>query len=170
MQYAYEANLTAHGIAKAPRADRAAGRPFCRPSSRPSGGTTLLQVLENVSGLVKLNNGSYIATVLKSLEQLGGYNISYQILDTKQNGVPHSRRRVYIVGIHQDADRGSFTFPEPIPAHSDSSTARSRIPAKPAQGGNAQCSMVVHCHRPPPALSSNVRQTGTQSPTSGFQC
>ena len=75
-------------------------------------------ILENVTGLVKLNNGSYFATILKSLEQLGGYNISHQILDTKQNGVPHSRRRVYIVGIHQDADRGTFTFPEPIPAPS----------------------------------------------------
>jgi len=75
-------------------------------------------VLENVSGLVKLNKGRYFAAILKSLEQLGGYNISHRILDTKQNGVPHSRRRVYIVGIRQDADRGTFTFPEPIPAPS----------------------------------------------------
>jgi len=72
-------------------------------------------VLENVSGLKKMNKGEYLKAILKSLQQLGEYNIHHEILDTKQHGVPHSRPRIYIVGIRQDVDRGTFAFPEPIP-------------------------------------------------------
>jgi len=71
-------------------------------------------ILENVSGLVKLEGGKYMQDILKELEGLGAYNIKWQILDTKQQGVPHSRRRWYCVGILKEFDDGSFTFPEPI--------------------------------------------------------
>jgi len=75
-------------------------------------------ILENVSGLKTMEKGQYFKAILASLEQLGEYNISHQILDTKQHGVPHSRRRIYIVGIRRDVDRGTFAFPEPIPCPS----------------------------------------------------
>mmetsp|Transcript_33737 Transcript_33737/g.85291 ORF Transcript_33737/g.85291 Transcript_33737/m.85291 type:complete len:344 (+) Transcript_33737:3-1034(+) len=71
-------------------------------------------ILENVSGLKRINKGQYFKAILKSLEQLGEYNISHQIINTKDHGVPHSRPRIYIVGIRQDVDRGTFEFPEPI--------------------------------------------------------
>jgi len=71
-------------------------------------------ILENVSGLVTLEKGTYMKAILKELEKLGEYNIQWKILDTKQQGVPHSRRRWYCVGIHKDFDDGSFEFPEPI--------------------------------------------------------
>jgi len=72
-------------------------------------------VLENVSGLVKINNGDYLAAILRSLEALGAYNIYYKVLDTKDHGVPQSRPRIYIVGIERSCDDGSFEFPEPVP-------------------------------------------------------
>jgi len=72
-------------------------------------------VLENVSGLVKIKKGEYLRAILKSLENLGVYNLYSQVLDTKEHGVPHSRRRIYIVGIKKRADDGSFNFPEPVP-------------------------------------------------------
>ena len=75
-------------------------------------------VLENVSGLKSVEKGKYFASIMRSLAQLGKYNISHEILDTKHHGVPHSRRRIYIVGIRRDADRGTFAFPEPIPCPS----------------------------------------------------
>mmetsp|Transcript_33738 Transcript_33738/g.85296 ORF Transcript_33738/g.85296 Transcript_33738/m.85296 type:complete len:396 (+) Transcript_33738:139-1326(+) len=75
-------------------------------------------ILENVSGLKRMNKGEYFKAILKSLQQLGEYNISHQILNTKQHGVPHNRPRMYIVGIRQDVDRGTFAFPEPIPCPS----------------------------------------------------
>merc|ERR1719188_622735 len=49
---------------------------------------------------------------------LKGYNVTYKVLNTKEHGVPQNRPRIYIVGIREDADRGSFAFPEPIPCPS----------------------------------------------------
>jgi len=72
-------------------------------------------VLENVSGLVKINGGEYFRAILEALESLGVYNVYSKILDTKEHGVPQSRRRIYIVGIKKSCDDGSFTFPEPVP-------------------------------------------------------
>jgi len=74
-------------------------------------------VLENVSGLVKINGGSYFQAILESLRALGTHNIYHQILDTKQHGVPQSRRRVYIVGIEKSCDTGTFEYPLPVPCH-----------------------------------------------------
>jgi len=71
-------------------------------------------VLENVSGLVKINGGEYFRAIIEALEALGKYNIYHQLLDTKQHGVPQSRRRIYIVGIKKSCDDGSFEFPKPV--------------------------------------------------------
>jgi len=75
-------------------------------------------ILENVSGLVKLQGGKYMKAILKELASLRCYNVQWQVLDTKAHGVPHSRRRWYCVGIHKDFDNGKFTFPQPIPCPS----------------------------------------------------
>lgn len=79
-------------------------------------------ILENVSGLVRIEGGSYFNAILQELECIGigkgsgkKYNVQHQILDTKHHGVPHSRRRIYIVGIREDADKGTFQFPSKIP-------------------------------------------------------
>merc|ERR1740123_3037219 len=42
------------------------------------------------------------------------YNIYSRIMDTKEHGIPHSRRRIYFVGINKRHDDGSFSFPEPV--------------------------------------------------------
>mmetsp|Transcript_54869 Transcript_54869/g.172149 ORF Transcript_54869/g.172149 Transcript_54869/m.172149 type:complete len:326 (+) Transcript_54869:2-979(+) len=71
-------------------------------------------VLENVAGLVRICNGQYYDAIIEALEALGTYNIYTQFLDTKDNGLPQSRRRIYFVGILRRWDDGSFTFPEPV--------------------------------------------------------
>uniref|UniRef100_A0A7S1MC65 DNA (cytosine-5-)-methyltransferase n=1 Tax=Alexandrium catenella TaxID=2925 RepID=A0A7S1MC65_ALECA len=71
-------------------------------------------VLENVSGLVKINGGEYFRAIMEALEALGSYNVYHQMMDTKQHGVPQSRRRIYILGIRKACDDGSFSFPEPV--------------------------------------------------------
>merc|ERR1719343_760005 len=43
-------------------------------------------VLENVYGLVTKNKGQYFAAILKALDQLGEYNVSHKVLDTKDHG------------------------------------------------------------------------------------
>merc|ERR550532_445026 len=71
-------------------------------------------VLENVSGLVKIKGGEYYRAILEALEALNTYNIYSRIMDTKEHGIPHSRRRIYFVGINKRHDDGSFSFPEPV--------------------------------------------------------
>lgn len=72
-------------------------------------------VLENVSGLVSINAGSYFSAIMEALNALHIYNIYSQILNTKDHGVPHHRPRIYFVGIQRRFDDGSFSFPEPVP-------------------------------------------------------
>merc|ERR1712176_1290545 len=72
-------------------------------------------VLENVKGLVNIQGGKYFAAIMESLEALGTYNIFHKTLDTKEHGVPQTRQRIYICGIHKDHDKGSFSWPDPLP-------------------------------------------------------
>jgi DNA (cytosine-5)-methyltransferase 1 len=100
-------------------------------------------VLENVSGLVKINSGEYFKAILSALEALGDYNVYHQILDTKEHGVPQSRRRIYMVGILKSCDQGTFEFPKPIakPSIEAFLDPRDRKPTKfdlpPASAGTA---------------------------------
>jgi DNA (cytosine-5)-methyltransferase 1 len=43
-----------------------------------------------------------------------GYNSYYQVLNSKNYGIPQNRERVFTLSIRQDIDNGTFTFPEPI--------------------------------------------------------
>ncbi len=54
-------------------------------------------LLENVEGLINHDNGNTINTIITHLENLG-YKVNYRLLDSKQFGLPQSRKRVYIVG------------------------------------------------------------------------
>jgi DNA (cytosine-5)-methyltransferase 1 len=74
-------------------------------------------ILENVSGITTLrqpNGRLYMDDILKELNGLKDYNIDWKVLDTKEQGIPQSRRRWYCVGIRKDVDNGSFSFPEKI--------------------------------------------------------
>jgi len=66
-------------------------------------------------GLGQLGRGRYFEAILESLNGLRNYNVSWQILDTRDHGVPQTRQRIYIIGIRKDRDRGTFAFPEPLP-------------------------------------------------------
>jgi len=80
-------------------------------------------ILENVSGLVKLDGGRYLQDILTELKSLGIYNIYHEILDTKNHGVPHSRRRWYCVGMVNSA------FPRPFHMRASSSFWKSAMHA-----------------------------------------
>lgn len=54
-------------------------------------------LLENVEGLMTHDNGNTLNTIVTHLEQLG-YHVSYNLLDSREFGLPQSRKRVYIVG------------------------------------------------------------------------
>lgn len=54
-------------------------------------------LLENVEGLMTHDNGNTLSTIITHLEQLG-YFVSCKLLDSRDFGLPQSRKRVYIVG------------------------------------------------------------------------
>ena len=54
-------------------------------------------ILENVKGLLSHNNGSTFKTIIATLTELG-YDLQWQVLNSKNFGVPQNRERVFIVG------------------------------------------------------------------------
>ena len=54
-------------------------------------------LFENVANLLYHDQGRTFATILGALDRLG-YHVEWQVLNSKDFGVPQSRRRVYIVG------------------------------------------------------------------------
>ena len=54
-------------------------------------------LLENVPGLLSHDRGRTFATILGTLSDLG-YDVTWEVLNSKDFGVPQSRKRVYIIG------------------------------------------------------------------------
>ena len=66
-------------------------------------------VLENVKGLLSHDSGRTFTTILGVLTDLG-YLVEWQVLNSKNFGVPQNRERVYIVG-HLGNGCGRKVFP-----------------------------------------------------------
>lgn len=56
-----------------------------------------LFLLENVKGLLSHDNGNTFKTIISTLDELG-YDLQWQVLNSKNFGVPQNRERVFIVG------------------------------------------------------------------------
>ena len=69
-------------------------------------------LLENVPGLLSHDSGRTFAAILGALSELG-YDVAWQVLNSKDFGVPQSRKRVYIVGYFGERCAGEvFSFTE----------------------------------------------------------
>ena len=64
-------------------------------------------VLENVKGLLTLNNGKFKEDIVERFTKLG-YIVDYKILNSADYGVPQNRNRVFFVGIKNK----KFKFPK----------------------------------------------------------
>lgn len=66
-------------------------------------------VLENVKGLLSHDSGKTFQTILGVLSDLG-YRVEWQVLNSKDFGVPQNRERIYIVG-HLGNECSGQVFP-----------------------------------------------------------
>ena len=53
--------------------------------------------LENVRGLLNHDGGATFETIIRTLDELG-YDVEWQVLNSKDFGVPQNRERVFIIG------------------------------------------------------------------------
>lgn len=67
-----------------------------------------LLFLENVKGLLNHNGGDTFETILSALDELG-YDAEWQVLNSKNFGVPQNRERVFIIGhLRGECTKGVF--------------------------------------------------------------
>lgn len=67
-------------------------------------------VFENVKGLLSIDKGKTFNTLLEYVKGLG-YFLTYQILNTKDYGIPQNRERLYLVGSKEDL---GISFKKPV--------------------------------------------------------
>ena len=65
--------------------------------------------LENVKGLLNHDRGNTFEAILSTLDELG-YDVEWQVLNSKNFGVPQNRERVFIIG-HLRGERTRNVFP-----------------------------------------------------------
>lgn len=61
-------------------------------------------LLENVKGLLSHDSGRTFETILGALDE-SGYDCQWQVLNSKDFGVPQSRERIYIIGHFREEPR-----------------------------------------------------------------
>lgn len=114
-----------------------------------------LFVFENVKGLLNHDKGRTFTTILATIDELG-YDCQWQVLNSKNHGVPQNRERIYIVGHLRGTTRpevfpltGSYGndikeitrgVPQAQRVYDEAGIAPS---ADTGQGGNRQAKIVV---------------------------
>jgi DNA (cytosine-5)-methyltransferase 1 len=68
-------------------------------------------IFENVKGLLSLDKGRTWEVIKDTFENLCGYDVYYQVLNSKDYGIPQSRDRIYCIGFRDETD---FKYPAPI--------------------------------------------------------
>lgn len=69
-------------------------------------------ILENVPGIVNHNGGKTLETILESLNQIN-YDVSYQLLNAANYGIPQHRNRIYFVGLNRNYNSNAINYAFP---------------------------------------------------------
>lgn len=69
-------------------------------------------IYENVYGLTRHDGGKTWAIMQQVFEELG-YSYKFQILDSRDYGIPQGRRRIFVVGFKNKNHCEKFSFPKP---------------------------------------------------------
>ena len=116
--------------------------------------------LENVKGLISHDKGYTFETIIGSLDELG-YDVEWQVLNSKDFGVPQNRERVFIIG-HLRGTSGRQVFPI-FKTRTDKSIIQlGNIKKTESFGGNPQCGRVYSPAGLAPCL--NTMQGGQREP------
>lgn len=113
-------------------------------------------LFENVKGLLSHQKGATFETMLCSLDELG-YDVEWQVLNSKNFGVPQSRERVFIIGYY-----GGSGGRKVFPIEGNSGTALKEITLKAMQG--------YRVYDPTGVSSTLIGQAGGVGAKTGLYC
>lgn len=116
--------------------------------------------LENVKGLISHDKGYTFETIIGSLDELG-YDVEWQVLNSKDFGVPQNRERVFIIG-HSRGTSGRQIFPIAETRSDKSIMQLGNIKKTESFGGNPQCGRIYSIDGLAPCL--NTMQGGQREP------
>jgi DNA-cytosine methyltransferase len=86
-----------------------------------------LFVFENVKGLLSHDGGKSFATIIQTLDELG-YDCQWQVLNSKNHGVPQNRERVFIVGNRRGTRRPDvFPMNNVVQCENDKTTINEKV-------------------------------------------
>ena len=108
--------------------------------------------LENVKGLLNHDKGNTFKTILGALDGLG-YDVEWQVLNSKNHGVPQNRERVFIIG-HLRGERTRNVFPIGRESRSTSSQSVVKI-GNVNPSGNGMNGEVYQANGIAPTLTTN---------------
>lgn len=69
-------------------------------------------IFENVQGILTHDNGQTWEVIKNTFEEYCGYDIHFQLLNSKHYGIPQHRERLYCIGFKK---KTPFKYPAPIP-------------------------------------------------------
>lgn len=116
--------------------------------------------LENVKGLISHDKGYTFETIIGSLDELG-YDVEWQVFNSKDFGVPQNRERCYIIG-HLRGTSGRKIFPIAKTRSDKSIMQLGNIKNTESFGGNPQCGRIYSTDGLAPCL--NTMQGGQREP------
>jgi DNA (cytosine-5)-methyltransferase 1 len=71
-------------------------------------------ILETVPELMQTSKGADFNRLVARLRSGLEYEVKHRVLNTRDYGLPHNRKRVYIVGIRRDCSKSPFFFPDKV--------------------------------------------------------
>lgn len=102
-----------------------------------------LLLFENVKGLLSHEGGETFKTIIRTLDELG-YDLGWQVLNSKHHGVPQNRERVFIVGYLRGTRRPEvFPFREDDKENSELQGQQANTLTARYQGAEATGSYVI---------------------------
>jgi len=78
----------------------------------------LFFLLENVPGILSIQDGKLFPSMIQALRNIQGYFVDWKILNTKDYGIPQSRKRVFIIGFQKHATTQTWKWPFSKPCKS----------------------------------------------------